>query len=584
MEWKMMQKVKTVFTIWLFSFFQPRNSTGEQMKLYCRLSGILSVILLLIAAILISCTSNKDITGTSVVGNPESVSAIIVDKNGVPQRNIPVALIPADYNAVKQNDTMSIIQGKTDTSGRVVLRLGSDTVYNLTSTNDFYRYELLEKVSISDSVKNLNNKTIELGRVQLKDPGIILVTIDSSSYSFGSYLAIPGTLIKMEVDTPGTYTLKSPAGIVDVEYCNVSYDTADEKTIDSVVVNSSGIVKITTSNQDVVISADTTIINDTIVFVDTLDMEDTIIKVDTMHFMDTLNTTSPVLYVDTVNTTDTIYKNSQVLHGIKTVEHVDSVVTSDTTYSGDTATVITTLKRITGKDIIDTTKKFDTLWLMSSIKEIITTGTINNTNYIDSVQTRSTIIKRIVYRTTRRIISISNIIVTSIPYTQTNQTDTSVKKDTLVRTDIKEVFDSLIIPDTSAQIEKSVDTTVIAKDTLLLKDTSLAIDTMKSSKVSYSIDTIVYKDSTIHIDTVKFLIVYPDSVVPPVTYYDFHSDGSSPEFEGIHNLCIPVNMVLSVINNNCNPVNDNIINKSKNFSYWFRSRSDSEKDIFMTPV
>ena len=579
----MIQKGKDVFTIWLFSCFQPRNRTKKPMYLHCRFTGIFSTILLIAIGILINCSSNSDIAGTSVIGNPESVSAVIVDTNGIPQKNIPVALVPADYNPVKQNDSVFITSGTTDSAGRVVLRLGTDSIYNVTSTNNTYRYELLRKVIISDSVRNSNNKIVEIGKVQLKDPGIIIVTIDSSSYKTGSFLMIPGTFIKMEIEAPGMYPLKSPAGIVDVKYCNLSKDTIDEKTINSVQVNSSDIVNVNTSITDTEIIADTTTIKDTILIEDTLNMKDTVIKIDTLHSVDTVKTVDPFIHRDSTTITDTVNKNSRILHGTKTINYADSVVTADTIYSDDSITVITTIKRLTGTDIIDTTKKLDTLWLLNTTRNIITTGTINNTQYVDSVQTRATVVKRIIQRTTKRVVTITTIVVSSVPISKTNVSDAVVKKDTLTKTDIKDISDSLIIPDTAISEGRHVDTTIIHGDSLLTKDTSFIYDTLKTIKVSYSIDTTSSKDSTISKDTVKTPAVFPDSIIVPVTYYDFHSDGSNPEFECDLKSGVTVNMVSSVLDSNSKPANGTVINKSKYLSHWFRSWNDNGKGNFLIP-
>jgi len=151
---------------------------------------------------------------------------------------------------------------------------------------------------------------------------------------------------------------------------------------------------------------------------------------------------------------------------------------------------------------------------------------------VDSIQTTTTVVKRTIQRSTKRIVSISNIITVYKPISQTNLSDTSVKIDTTIKTNIKEIIDSLIIPDSSVRIDTNVIKMVIPIDSLLSKDSSLSIDTLKNSRASYSIDTMVYKDSTVHSDTVKSLIVKPDSIMVPVTYYDFHSDGSKMVFEG----------------------------------------------------
>lgn len=349
-----------------------------------RITGAVSFILLSVIELLFHCTS--EVAGTSVVGNPETVTAVIIDENGTPQRDVPVALVPADYNAVRQNDSVSFVKGITDTAGLIVLRLGNDSAYNLTSTNQFYQYRLFKKIIISDSLKNSGNNAINLGEVKLLDPGVIVVSIDSSSYKSGNYLSIPGTLIKSEVTSPGVYNLKSPAGVVSVNYSSIIGDTAKENKINSVKVISNDSVNVSTSKILRKIITDTIFFRDTLLISDTSILGEKIIKADTFHLKDTVNALDSFLINDTLIKIDTLTKKAKISHVFDTIVKSDTILNVDTNYIGDTASLITTTKRVKHSYIDDTIKVTDTLWLLKSTSNFIKKGTVRKVYSIDTIQ------------------------------------------------------------------------------------------------------------------------------------------------------------------------------------------------------
>ncbi len=491
------------------------------MLLKYRIAGLLSFVLLSVIGLFFHCTS--EVAGTSVVGNPEVITAVIIDEKGTPQRDVPVALVPADYNAVLQKDSVSFIKGITDTAGLVVLRLGNDSAYNLTSTNQFYRYRLFKKIIVADSFKNSSNKTIDLGEVKLQDPGVIVVSIDSSSYRSGNYLLISGTLIKKEVTSPGIYDLKAPAGVVTVKYSALKSDTSKERKIDSVKVISNDSVKIATSKFLKKIIADTTILRDTLVIRDTFKLNEKLIKSDTLHLKDTVTILDSFLLIDTLLKIDTLTKKAKISHVFDTIAKSDTIRSVDTTFLGDTAFLfITTKKKIKHSYIIDTIKVIDTLWLLNTTTNFIKKGNFNKAYYIDTIQVAAVSLVNRMIRITKRVFDISKIITTSKIFDPYNTLpDTTIRIDTLTNTKMKEVFDSLNITDTLRNQDYNTDTATKYSDSLFVNDTIVSIDTLKSVRTSVFVNETVFHDTTITKDTVKSRITYPDSIQVPVTHNDF---------------------------------------------------------------
>ena len=189
-------------------------------------SSFAQAALCLIFAVFITCTKSPNIAGTSEVGNPQKVSAVIVDsKTGAIAPGVPILLINADYNPVK--DTVRLSKrlqttlepnGFTDTSdqfGRIEIKVPQTGNYNLISMSEAYKYRLfIESIAVK------KNDSLDLGTIGLHNPGKVLVNIDSAVFSTGGSLILLGTGIAQAVTAPGVVALEAPAGALNVRYVN----------------------------------------------------------------------------------------------------------------------------------------------------------------------------------------------------------------------------------------------------------------------------------------------------------------------------------------------------------------------------
>lgn len=502
-------------------------------------AGILAAVLLLSFEMLyFNCTSN--IAGTSEVGNP-SVSATITDKNGKPLKNIPVVLLPESFNIVKEKDIGNFTQNITDEYGHVdLLMKGSDSIYNITSTDSVYKYQLLKKISKNDTLLSITN-SYSLGSIALQEPGIIQITIDSNSFLKGSAITIPGTTISYTVNSPGIYQVKSPAGVLNINYCSTVPVTKIpvEKNISAINVTSNDTIKITTRSIVTQKNYDTTHAYDTIVRnIDTIISFDTVRICDSIHNIDSTIINDTVITHDTITVSDTL----RTIHGISqaskdTVFLADTVIRTDTVYTIDSISIITT-KTCYSKvlDLVGT-KYTDTLQiemrhlfrtLFNINKKLRIGDSIFTPGYTLITKNTDTILS-ITYFDTMHIISNYQI------YDTVTAADTIRYTDTLIHVKSDNVFDTSRYSHKSLNKDTllSVNTAMYPLEIFVNKDSTVLIDTIIKTVFSFDYDTTIYLDTqSVVTDTVKRMRPFAirDSIWVPVTYYDFHSDYSNPEF------------------------------------------------------
>ena len=168
------------------------------------------------------CTTN--IAGTSTVGNPQKITAVITDSTGTAVQGVPVAIVQSDFNPLK-NGIAKIAAGTvkmkdtSDSRGYVEFWFDDTGRYNLISTEAPYQYSLYVR-EVSLGIKDIN-----LDTVRLKKPGTVTIQVDSSVYLSGGSFIIPGTNIVHQVSAPGTVTLDVPAGTISLYYVNQTGDT-----------------------------------------------------------------------------------------------------------------------------------------------------------------------------------------------------------------------------------------------------------------------------------------------------------------------------------------------------------------------
>jgi fibro-slime domain-containing protein len=522
------------------------------------------------------------LSGPSIVGNP-SVSATIVDEEGVPLDNIPIILLPVNHNIVSDTNLNKFAKGVTDNNGTICLvnvQFRNDSAFNLTSTDPTYRYRLIKRIRSADTATP--DKSINLSTIRLETPGAIRIRVDSISFKTGYALTIPGTSIVETVAAPGVYILSAPAGAYTVNYTNASPLANNEHTAATVKVTLKDTATITVNNFITTRTIASVLLKDQIP--DTLQIytnADTIgpNRIDTLTVAIDTN-----LQKYTIINTDTTVKKDTVLLGRGTIIQSDTLK-----FTHDTLVTVDTLKK------------------RDSIFTVYTTLIYNKYTKVDTMRTIDTIIERdyghyIVHKQLSGSILLRKLLLEfSCPVLQPSQCIQRTYFDTLLYINTSKTFDTTIQGDTiyfrdsTRLYEKKVMLDTIKKgDTTLWKDTILITDSIRQNSSEMIIDTVEFRDSLRNVitnvssdmktitdtllfqsDTAFSMLNYPDTIMIPVTYYDFHSDGSNPEFEQPHPTTVMAGMVDKSLDASGKPVAGPNIMMNAYIKYWFRSWEDT---------
>ncbi|MDD5676155.1 MAG: hypothetical protein PHC61_18430 [Chitinivibrionales bacterium] len=187
------------------------------------------------AALLFSCGQSRMVAGGAGGETTNGIVATIVDAKGQGVSGIAVALVPSDFNPLKNPGLLSkqragtslpsdslIVLDTTDISGRVSIKIKEAGFYNLVATADEYKYKLfVDSVSVNADKSADTN----LGAIPLKDSGTVLVSVDSSAYSAGNSVIITGSIITAPINRSGVVAIGAPAGIVSLQYVNATGDS-----------------------------------------------------------------------------------------------------------------------------------------------------------------------------------------------------------------------------------------------------------------------------------------------------------------------------------------------------------------------
>jgi hypothetical protein len=158
------------------------------------------------------------------------ISAAVIDSTGEPVAGIPVALVPVNYNFLKnplgvgktrnQNSPTLIPTTISDASGNIQIETLDSGLFNLVAATDQYKFKLyVPSIHIGPA------PVINLDKVYLRTPGTIMVKIDSSVFKTGSSLLVLGSLIFAPVEQPGIVALKVPCGSISIQYVTSSGDS-----------------------------------------------------------------------------------------------------------------------------------------------------------------------------------------------------------------------------------------------------------------------------------------------------------------------------------------------------------------------
>jgi hypothetical protein len=189
-----------------------------------RICAISAAVFIALTAHIISCSN----AGSSEIGNPEKVAAIIVDSAGTGVPGVAVKLVPCDYYPMKDTAGIAHKPSRADTSdyaGKVLIQAPDTGVYNLVATSDQYKYHLYVTDILIQNKEHSEGDTLFLNTVPLREPGTVLVRVDSSVYTSGGTIVVIGSLISSTVQGAGVVAVAVPSGTVSLRYINSTGDS-----------------------------------------------------------------------------------------------------------------------------------------------------------------------------------------------------------------------------------------------------------------------------------------------------------------------------------------------------------------------
>lgn len=159
------------------------------------------------------CSNSDTLSGGTTIGNPHTVSGVIVDSLGNGVSNIKVVLFPSNYNPL--SDVYPDSSAITDDSGVYVIEDVYDGKYVLNAIDKNCKKRVYNSVLIDGNDEDLGEDTV-------KNMGVISVHLTPREYAEGRFIYIPGTDLYTPVSDTGYNYIVAPAGRVNLAY----YDTS----------------------------------------------------------------------------------------------------------------------------------------------------------------------------------------------------------------------------------------------------------------------------------------------------------------------------------------------------------------------
>ncbi|MFC1476463.1 two-component regulator propeller domain-containing protein [Fibrobacterota bacterium] len=145
------------------------------------------MVALVVAAFLLKCAIDQVAGGSD---NPDfNVVGIIVDSNGNPAHNTRVHLIPESYNPVTDQPIPDSLIDTTDINGKYSFAISDTGIFNVQAVHLTKRTRLLRKGIFISNIED----TMALPYGILKEPGTIIVYLDSTIDTTNRYVYIKGT-------------------------------------------------------------------------------------------------------------------------------------------------------------------------------------------------------------------------------------------------------------------------------------------------------------------------------------------------------------------------------------------------------
>lgn len=165
------------------------------------------------------CTTNY--AGGSEIGNPKVLTGMITDSSGRGVSNVKMYLVDPMERSPEKLLPDSCHNGYSDENGSYSIAGVTNGVYNLLGINNNGTEMFLRRIEITEQQnKDIDNDTILSGKDTLQTAANIVVDFSECKSGDSAILYVPGTVIKMNIDTCGEYRIRCPASTIDIVLYN----------------------------------------------------------------------------------------------------------------------------------------------------------------------------------------------------------------------------------------------------------------------------------------------------------------------------------------------------------------------------
>jgi hypothetical protein len=157
--------------------------------------------------------------GGSEVGNPKTITGAICDPSGTCMADVNLYLIDASYSDPRKltgDSCKKTITGRDGSYQFTEVYEGSYDLFGKTSGGDSMFLRRVDLVGIY----NLTHpeQTFREGMDTIKHSANVIVNVENCLSRSGNFIFVPGTVIRVPVDSCGEYLVKCPAATIDIAY------------------------------------------------------------------------------------------------------------------------------------------------------------------------------------------------------------------------------------------------------------------------------------------------------------------------------------------------------------------------------
>ncbi len=158
--------------------------------------------------------------GGSEIGNPKTVVGAICDSSGTRIAEVSVFLIDTsitDPGRLVADSCKETITGADGSYRFTGVYEGGYNLFGFTSGGDRMLLRRIDLASDDNATREV--ETFTRGIDTIRSSANVIVNVDSCLSQNGNFIFVPGTIIRVPVDSCGEYLVKCPASKVDIVYC-----------------------------------------------------------------------------------------------------------------------------------------------------------------------------------------------------------------------------------------------------------------------------------------------------------------------------------------------------------------------------